>query len=60
MVRLARSIAVAVLATFVGFAAPVTAQPVNPNELIILTTTTTGVLCARALDRHDADIRCSI
>ena len=41
MSRLARSLAVAALATFIGLAAPVTAQPVNPNELIILTTTTT-------------------
>jgi len=41
MFRLARSLAVAALATFIGLAAPVTAQPANPNELIILTTTTT-------------------
>jgi tungstate transport system substrate-binding protein len=41
MFRVARLLFVAALATFIGLAAPVTAQPVNPNELIILTTTTT-------------------
>src|SRR5262249_21739656 len=41
MIRLARSLAVAALATFIGLSAPVAAQPLNPNELIILTTTTT-------------------
>ena len=41
MIHLAHSVAVAVLATFIGLAAPATAQPVSPNELVILTTTTT-------------------
>lgn len=41
MARLARLLAVAALAAVIGLAAPVTAQPINPNELIILTTTTT-------------------
>jgi tungstate transport system substrate-binding protein len=41
MVHFARSLAVAVLVALTGLTASVTAQPVNPNELIILTTTTT-------------------
>ena len=41
MVRLARSLALALLTAFISLAAPATAQPINPNELIILTTTTT-------------------
>jgi tungstate transport system substrate-binding protein len=36
-----RSLAFAVLAGLIGFVAPATAEPVSPNELIILTTTTT-------------------
>ena len=49
MLRLARSLAVAALAIGIGLSAPVAAQPLNPNELIILTTTTTqdsGILRA--------------
>jgi hypothetical protein len=38
MTHFARSLAVAILAVF---ATPATAQPVNPSELIVLTTTTT-------------------
>jgi tungstate transport system substrate-binding protein len=41
MVQFARSLAVAVLVALTSLTASVTAQPVNPNELIILTTTTT-------------------
>src|SRR5262249_11974424 len=41
MIRLARSLARAALATFISLSAPVAAQPLNPNELIVLTTTTT-------------------
>jgi tungstate transport system substrate-binding protein len=41
MVEFARSLAVAVLVALTSLTASVTAQPVNPNELIILTTTTT-------------------
>src|SRR5215510_8990049 len=41
MVRFARLLAAAHLVAFIGLAASVTAQPINPNELIILTTTTT-------------------
>ena len=41
MTRLARSLAVAALAIGIGLSAPVAAQPLNPNEVIILTTTTT-------------------
>jgi tungstate transport system substrate-binding protein len=41
MTRFVRSLAVAILAVLTGSAAPAAAQPVNPNELIILTTTTT-------------------
>ena len=49
MIRLARSLAIAALAGLLGLAPSVNAQPVNPNELIILTTTTTqdsGILRA--------------
>src|SRR5258706_13917844 len=41
MVHSVRSLAALVLAAFIGFVAPAAAQPINPNELIILTTTTT-------------------
>src|SRR5262245_56271317 len=41
MSRLGLSIAIATLATFASLAVPVAAQPVSPNELIVLTTTTT-------------------
>src|SRR5258707_9467201 len=41
MVQFARSLAVAVLVALTSLTASVTAQPVDPNELIILTTTTT-------------------
>jgi tungstate transport system substrate-binding protein len=41
MFHFARSLAGAALVGFIGFVAPAAAQPVNPNELIILTTTTT-------------------
>ena len=41
MFRFAHLVAAAHLAAFIGFADSVTAQPANPNELIILTTTTT-------------------
>jgi tungstate transport system substrate-binding protein len=41
MTHFARSLAVAILAVFTSSAPPVTAQPVSPNELIVLTTTTT-------------------
>src|SRR5262245_65808794 len=41
MFRLGLSIAIARLATFASLAVPVAAQPVSPNELIVLTTTTT-------------------
>src|SRR5262252_11033421 len=41
MIRHALFRAIAAWATVVGLAGPVIAQPVNPNELIILTTTTT-------------------
>src|SRR5215510_4258937 len=41
MVRFARLLAAAHLVAFIGLAASVKAQPANPNELIILTTTTT-------------------
>ena len=40
MIRLA-SLAVAALAIVIGLPPPVAAQPANPNEIIILTTTTT-------------------
>jgi ABC-type tungstate transport system permease subunit len=36
-----RSLAIAVFATTIGFFGPAVAQSINPNELIILTTTTT-------------------
>jgi len=41
LVRFARFLAAAYLVAFAALATSVTAQPVNPNELIILTTTTT-------------------
>ena len=41
MVRLARFIAATLLIAFTGLVTSGVAQPVNPNELIILTTTTT-------------------
>src|SRR6266436_1415536 len=41
MVQFARSLAVAVLVALTSLTASVMAQPINPNELIILTTTTT-------------------
>ena len=41
MVRFARLLAAAYLVAFAGLATSVMAQPINPNELIILTTTTT-------------------
>jgi ABC-type tungstate transport system permease subunit len=41
MARFARLLAAACLVAFTGLATSVTVQPVNPNELIILTTTTT-------------------
>ena len=41
MISVARSLAIAALAALLGLAAPVDAQPLNPNELVILTTTTT-------------------
>jgi len=41
MNRFARFLALAFLAAFASLAAPVMAQPMNQNELIILTTTTT-------------------
>src|SRR5262245_46955550 len=41
MFRFARSVAIATFATFAGLAGPAAAQPVNPSELIVLTTTTT-------------------
>jgi len=41
MIRVARLLAIAALAGFFGLAAPLAAQPLNPNELVILTTTTT-------------------
>jgi tungstate transport system substrate-binding protein len=41
MTWFARSLAIVALVTFAYPAVPVTAQPVNPNELIVLTTTTT-------------------
>ncbi|MEP6610186.1 MAG: substrate-binding domain-containing protein, partial [Burkholderiaceae bacterium] len=41
MNRFARILPLAFLAAFASLAAPVMAQPLNPNELIILTTTTT-------------------
>src|SRR6266700_7383379 len=41
MNHFARFLALTFLAAFASLAAPVTAQPFNPNELIILTTTTT-------------------
>ena len=41
MTHFARPLAVAILAAFISSAAAATAQPVNPNELIVLTTTTT-------------------
>ena len=40
-VRFARLLAAAYLVAFAALATSVTAQPINPNELIILTTTTT-------------------
>lgn len=41
MILVSRSFALAVLTMAIGFAAPVRAQPASPNEVIILTTTTT-------------------
>ena len=41
MIRYAPFLALAAWVTVIGFAGPVIGQPVNPNELIILTTTTT-------------------
>ena len=41
MARLVRLLVVALSVAFAGLATAVVAQPVNPNELIILTTTTT-------------------
>src|SRR5262245_17127015 len=41
MMCFVRVLAIATWATVVGLAAPVIAQPVNPNELVVLTTTTT-------------------
>jgi tungstate transport system substrate-binding protein len=41
MIRVAHFLAIAAPAALFGLAAPVKAQPLNPNELIILTTTTT-------------------
>ena len=41
MARFARLLAAACLVAFTGLATSVTVQPVNPNELIILRTTTT-------------------
>jgi tungstate transport system substrate-binding protein len=41
MHRFAYFLVVAILAAFTGSATPTSAQPVNPNELIVLTTTTT-------------------
>jgi tungstate transport system substrate-binding protein len=41
MTYVARSLAVVILAAFTSSANPATAQPANPNELIVLTTTTT-------------------
>ena len=41
MSRFARFLAVSFLSAFASLAAPVMAQPINSNELIILTTTTT-------------------
>jgi tungstate transport system substrate-binding protein len=41
MISLARSLAISALTSFFALAASVNAQPVNPNELVILTTTTT-------------------
>src|SRR5262245_29344805 len=41
MIRLVRLLVVAHFLAVIGLATSVTAQPVNPNELIILTTTTT-------------------
>src|SRR5215210_1071194 len=41
MARFVYSFVVALLVAFAGTATSVVAQPVNPNELIILTTTTT-------------------
>src|SRR5262245_42810125 len=41
MLSLAMSVLIAVWVILAGFAGAVTAQPVNPNELVVLTTTTT-------------------
>ena len=41
MMRVAHSLVVAALALVIGLSLPATAQPANPNEIIILTTTTT-------------------
>jgi tungstate transport system substrate-binding protein len=41
MVRLARTFVAAVLAGTIGLAAPAATQPINPGEVVILTTTTT-------------------
>lgn len=41
MNRVARLLVAAILAVFAGSAMPAAAQPVDPNELIVLTTTTT-------------------
>src|SRR5215475_5686033 len=41
MMRFVRVLAILAWATVIGFAAAAIAQPVNPNDLIILTTTTT-------------------
>jgi tungstate transport system substrate-binding protein len=41
LTHVARSVALGFLAAFISINNPVTAQPVNPNEVIILTTTTT-------------------
>jgi ABC-type tungstate transport system permease subunit len=41
MARFARLLAAACLVAFTGLATSVTVQPVNPDEFIILTTTTT-------------------
>src|SRR4051794_11877767 len=41
MIRFARFLAAACFVAFAGLTASVMAQPVNPNELFVLTTTTT-------------------
>ena len=41
MIRVTYSVAIAALAALLAFAVPAKAQPLNPNEVVILTTTTT-------------------